>query len=80
MDLERSLYGPANWKISGKYFMEKLSVVIPCYKSESMIRTVVQETVCALVKRPEYTYEIILVNDGSPDGTWRELQQLARGQ
>lgn len=58
--------------------MEKLSVVIPCYKSESMIRTVVQETVCALVKRPEYTYEIILVNDGSPDGTWRELQQLAR--
>ena len=60
--------------------MEKLSVVIPCYKSESMIRTVVQETVCALGKRPEYTYEIILVNDGSPDGTWRELQQLARGE
>ena len=55
----------------------KLSVVIPCYKAEAMIGTVVRETINALKKRAEYDYEIILVNDGSPDGTWQELRRLA---
>lgn len=56
----------------------KLSVVIPCYKAEEMIATVVDETISALSTRPEYEYEIILINDGSADKTWREIERLAR--
>lgn len=56
----------------------KLSVVIPCYKAEKMIAAVVDETISALSTRPEYEYEIILINDGSTDKTWEEIEQLAR--
>ena len=56
----------------------KLSVVIPCYKAEKMVATVVDETISALSTRPEYEYEIILINDGSTDKTWEEIEQLAR--
>ena len=58
-------------------YKSKLSVVIPCYKAEKMIDTVVTETITALQKRPEYDYEIILVNDGSPDRTWDRLKKLS---
>ena len=47
-----------------------ISFVIPCYNSTLTIRTVVEEiekTVNDNMKG--YNYEIILVNDGSPDGT-----------
>ena len=43
--------------------MEKLSFVIPCYGSEHTIETVVNEITDTLRSRPEYPYEIILVND-----------------
>lgn len=49
---------------------EKLSFVIPCYNSTHTIGSVVQEIKevmqTVLVR---YDYEIVLVNDGSPDGT-----------
>ena len=40
-----------------------VSVVIPCYYSEKMIGTVVDQTRAELVKAG-YEYEFILVNDG----------------
>lgn len=49
---------------------EKISFVIPCYNSTNTIDAVVQEI--KEVMRSEmnrYDYEIVLVNDGSPDGT-----------
>lgn len=49
---------------------EKISFVIPCYNSTNTIDTVVQEI--KEVMRSDmsrYDYEIVLVNDGSPDGT-----------
>ena len=49
---------------------EKISFVIPCYNSTHTIGSVVQEIKevmqTVLVR---YDYEIVLVNDGSPDGT-----------
>lgn len=56
----------------------KLSVVIPCYRSEHSILTVVDETISTLAKRPEYSYEIILINDGSPDGTWDVIRHITQ--
>ena len=46
-----------------------LSFVIPCYRSEHTIGAVVKELTDTLSTRPEYEYEIVLVNDGSPDNT-----------
>ena len=57
--------------------MEKLSFVIPCYGSETTIEIVVNEICETLKQRPEYDYEIILVNDCSPDRVWPRIRALA---
>lgn len=56
---------------------QKISVVIPCYKSEKMIEAVVGQVLETVVTRKEYHYEIILVNDGSSDNTWPVIRKLA---
>ena len=48
----------------------KISFVIPCYRSEKTVEKVVDEIEETVPKRPGYDYEIILVNDGSPDNVW----------
>ncbi len=57
--------------------MEKLSFVIPCYCSQNTIRTVIKEILDEIGKQGGYDYEIILVNDYSPDGVWKEIETLA---
>lgn len=52
-----------------------VSVVIPCYYSEKMIGTVVEQTRAELVKAG-YSYEFVLVNDGSTDGTFAAISAL----
>ena len=54
-----------------------LSFVIPCYRSEETIEAVYEEIVSVMALRPEYDYEIIAVNDGSPDGVLDVLRGLA---
>ncbi len=59
--------------------METVSFVIPCYRSEQTICYVVdqiEQSMEKLVKR--YMYEVVLVNDGSPDETGKILAELAR--
>mgnify|MGYP001094253427 CR=1 FL=1 len=49
---------------------EKISFVIPCYNSTNTIARVVDEIKEVMAGPMErYDYEIVLVNDGSPDGT-----------
>ncbi len=59
--------------------MEKtlLSFVIPCYRSEFTIEKVYQEIVQTVAKKKGYDYEIIAVNDCSPDGVMSVLRKLA---
>ena len=57
--------------------MEKLSFEITCYCSETTIEIVVNEIRETLKQRPEYDYEIILVNDCSPDRVWPRIRALA---
>jgi len=54
----------------------KISIVIPCYGSEATIENVVDEVVNTLNTR-ECLYEIILVNDCSPDNVWTNIQKLS---
>ena len=56
-----------------------VSCVIPCYNSSETIKDVVDELINSAKERPEYGLEIILVNDGSPDGgkTQETIRELA---
>jgi len=58
--------------------MEKISFVIPCYKSAQTITGVVEEIEGAMKSLPEYTFEIILVNDFPMDDTFSVIEKLAR--
>jgi undecaprenyl-phosphate 4-deoxy-4-formamido-L-arabinose transferase len=52
-----------------------LSIVVPVYKGETLIEPLVAQlsrTVPAFAEE----YEIILVNDGSPDNSWAVIQRL----
>lgn len=49
--------------------MQKISYVIPCYRSEHTLPEVVAEITAKMKTLPRYSYEIILVNDCSPDDT-----------
>jgi glycosyltransferase involved in cell wall biosynthesis len=54
-----------------------LSVVIPCYRSQEIIGDLVEELHAVL---SDWTYEIVLVVDGSPDDTWHVVQSLANDE
>ena len=56
--------------------MKKVSFVIPCYRSEKTLEHVVTEIRDTMQKLQEYAYEIILVNDCSPDGTLAVIRRL----
>lgn len=58
--------------------MKKISFCIPCYRSEHTIAGVVEEiknTMTAL--SDTYSYEIVLVNDCSPDDTYGTITELS---
>ena len=58
-----------------------VSCVIPCYKSSEIVGSVVEELKVAAAARPDYALEVILVNDGSPDGgkTAAKIKEIAAG-
>ncbi len=61
--------------------MSKLvSFVIPCYRSEQTIGRVVEEINGTMETLPGYTYEIVLVNDASPDRTFEAIRGLCGKQ
>lgn len=57
---------------------KKVSVVIPCYRSAKTIGDVVKETLDVLEQSGRFEYEVILVNDGSPDDTYAVIKALAQ--
>ena len=57
----------------------KISFVIPCYRSEDTIKSVIDEIILEMKMHPEYDYEIIAVNDRSPDNVFNVLQGIAEG-
>lgn len=59
--------------------MKKVSFVIPCYRSEHTLEHVVAEIREKMKELAEqYTYEVILVNDCSPDGTLSVIRRLCQ--
>lgn len=52
-----------------------ISVVVPVYNSEGTLKLLVERLKKALASVAEL-YEIVLVNDGSHDGSWAVIQEL----
>lgn len=57
--------------------MKTVSFVIPCYCSEKTIGSVVDEIERTMPGLSQYDYEIILVNDCSPDNTFSVISSMA---
>lgn len=55
---------------------EMISFVIPCYRSEKTIEGVVDEIIDTMNSLSEYDYEVVLVNDSSPDNTIGTIRTL----
>ena len=56
---------------------KKLSFVIPCYRSELMVMNVVKEIREKMTERQELGYEIVMINDQSPDNVWSVIKKAA---
>lgn len=57
--------------------MRTVSVVIPCYRSSDSLPPLL-ESLSRVLPEIASAYEVILVNDGSPDDTWSVILSLAQ--
>lgn len=53
-----------------------ISFIIPCYKSEQTLESVVDGIENMMSTKPDFESEIVLVNDGSPDNTFATICKL----
>lgn len=56
---------------------DKISIVIPVYKSETIIAETVSK-IFEATREHDFSIEILLVNDGSPDNSWNVIKKLAQ--
>jgi dolichol-phosphate mannosyltransferase len=59
--------------------MTALSIVVPCFNEEACLVALHERLTAAARKTVGDDYEMVLVNDGSRDGSWPILRQLAAG-
>jgi glycosyltransferase involved in cell wall biosynthesis len=62
--------------IEPRFAKLSLSVVIPVFNSQEILPELLKRLEIAL-RELSYRYEVILVNDGSRDGSWGEISRLA---
>ena len=55
-----------------------ISFVIPCYRSQATLPSVIREIQETMEGLRQYTYEVVLVNDCSPDNTFDSIRELCR--
>ena len=51
-----------------------VSVCIPCYRSAKTLPAVVAELQQVFAAHEGYDYQLVLVNDGSPDDTFQVIE------
>lgn len=59
---------------------KKISFVIPCYNSAKTIEGVVEEIRETMENLEQYIYEVVLVNDCSPDETFQVIRKICQSQ
>ena len=59
---------------------KKISFIIPCYRSTATLPGVIGEINETMKKMSEDNYEVILINDCSPDDTFETIKKLCAVQ
>jgi len=59
--------------------MPRLSIVVPCFNEEACLSALHERVSSAARNAVGDDYEIVLVNDGSRDGSWSLMRSLAAG-
>ena len=54
-----------------------LSLILPTYNESAHIEAIVEQLIAVLDAIPALRYEIIIVDDDSPDRTWEKALQLS---
>ena len=57
---------------------KKISFIIPCYGSEKTVGIVIKEIDAIVSKNMKYDYEVVAVNDYSPDNVWEVLKEISK--
>ena len=57
--------------------MKKLSIVIPVYYNELNLKPLYADIKEKIIDVVDFDYEIVLVDDGSEDSSWKVIQELA---
>jgi polyisoprenyl-phosphate glycosyltransferase len=58
-------------------FLVKISVIIPAFNEEDCVDELTKRLVAVMKIESQYDFEIFIVENGSTDGTWGKLQQIA---
>lgn len=58
--------------------MKKISLLIPCYNEEASLPFLYDELCRLMSEMPNYSFEILFVNDGSTDGTLDLIKQYRK--
>ncbi|MBR2751331.1 MAG: glycosyltransferase [Clostridiales bacterium] len=61
-----------------EFVKDLVSIVIPCYGSEKTLKGVIDELVSLFAQQSRFDYEIIAVNDASPDKVYDVIQECAK--
>jgi polyisoprenyl-phosphate glycosyltransferase len=64
---------------AGRLTTPAISIVIPCYNEEACLAELHRRVSEAARSAAGANFELVLVNDGSRDGSWAAMQKLAEG-
>lgn len=59
--------------------MKKISIIIPCYNEQDNISTLYDALSRIMDGNPDYSWNVLLINDGSIDGTLQEIKRIRTG-
>ena len=56
--------------------MKKVTILIPCYNEEASLPALYEALKDLMDGQPDYSWEVLMVNDGSRDNTINEIKRL----
>lgn len=58
--------------------MKKINLIVPCYNEQDALPIFCEELDKVIKQLPDYSFEVLLVNDGSKDETLKVMKEICR--